>query len=128
MSLPQRSSPEPIPPSLEARLKSTFLATGPSAFTGYVVDPSDLERRFAVEILVDGQPVKVVLADLYEDTLAQVGLGDGYYGFRVSLPTTIADDSLIVEARLANIGTSLGDPILLRPTPARPSPETGQAK
>jgi hypothetical protein len=39
-------------------LRTAFRRTGPSTFSGFAVDPADLARKFTVELIVDGIPVR----------------------------------------------------------------------
>ena len=94
-------------------IRSSFLRVGPRAFRGYATDTSDLTHKFAVEILVDGLAVKLISADAYDGELAQTQVGDGCYGFYVSLPEEFVSARAIVEARLANRGEPVGAPIVL---------------
>jgi O-antigen biosynthesis protein len=95
-------------------LRTDFARSGERSFCGYVVDIGNLRRRFAVEIIVDGYPVKSILADSYVHELARDQVGDGCYGFSLSLPESVVNAGEIVETRLANLGTAVGDPIALK--------------
>src|SRR3974390_3366359 len=94
-------------------LRSAFFRSDERRFCGFVVDSADISRKFAVEILVDGYPVKVMRAeaDVYDLTTEQVG--DGCYGFSCALDEALVRDSSVVEARLANLGIAVGAPIAL---------------
>ena len=94
-------------------LESAFSRAGERRFFGYVVDRNNLSQKFAVEIFVDGVSVRVLRADAYVDELAKIELGDGHYGFSCTLQEAVVGDSAIIEARLANVGTIVGKPILL---------------
>ena len=85
-----------------------------------MVDPGDPVRKFTVEILVDGYPVQVMRADTFVQELATERIGDACYGFSCLLDETMLNDSAVVEARLANLGTAVGAPVAL-------AQETGQA-
>jgi len=98
-------------------LRSAFFRSSERGFSGFVMDPSDLYRKFAVEILVDGYPVRVVRADAAVHDLNTERVGDGCYGFSCSLDDEVLNEAAVVEARLANLGTGVGVPIAL----ARPS-------
>ena len=80
-------------------------------FTGFVVDRTDPGRKFVVELVVDGYPVKCMRAADYVGSLADRGVGDGCYGFSFSLADDGLDDGAVVEARIANTGTAIGQPI-----------------
>src|SRR5580698_3123453 len=121
MRTPRRSAAQA---SIRQKLRTSFSRAGERRFSGYVVDPADLDRRFTIEITVDGYVVRVVRADTYVHELAQQSLGDGFYGFSVSLDSRVMDGSSVVQARLANIGTSVGPAIALeRPAPLADSSE-----
>ncbi|MDX8456000.1 glycosyltransferase [Mesorhizobium sp. VK9D] len=100
-------------PATAHRLWTEFARAGERHFLGFVVDQSDRERKFAVEILVDGYPLKVLLAQDYVHELAAAQVGDGCYGFSFSLDQNVLADGAVVEARLANIGNVVGQPIAL---------------
>lgn len=53
---------------------------------GWAWCPDDPSERVELEVLLDGEPVGTVLADLERPNLAAAGYGDGAYGFRVELP------------------------------------------
>src|SRR6266567_753340 len=92
-------------------LRTAFFRVEEGGFAGHVVDEADLSRRFVVELILDGVPIKLARADAYVDDLAAVG--DGCYGFYFSLPASTLADGFVVEARLANVGTAVDKPILL---------------
>jgi O-antigen biosynthesis protein len=100
-----------LPPNSD--LWTRFARAGERSFVGFVIHLRDLTQKFTVEILVDGFPVQVVRADSYVHELARDGLGDGRFGFSVSLPNNVLGSHAIVEARLANLGTQIGFPIEL---------------
>ena len=77
------------------------------------MDTGNLSQRFVVEILVDGYPVHVIRSDTYVHHLMNERIGDGCYGFSCALQDTVVSDSAVVEARLANLGTVVGAPIVL---------------
>ncbi len=94
-------------------LRTEFHRSGERKFSGFVLDSGDLCRKFAVEIMVDGYPVRVVRADSLVHDLVGERIGDGCYGFSLSLDDGAVSDSAVVEARLANLGTAVGLPIAL---------------
>jgi GT2 family glycosyltransferase len=107
------------------RLRTAFYRSGQRRFSGYVFDPGDPGRRFTVEILVEGYPVRVVRADAFVQDLAGEPAGDGCYGFSCSLPGAAVNDRAVVEARLANVCTAVGTPIALVSDKAPPLSERG---
>jgi GT2 family glycosyltransferase len=106
----------------KSNLRTAFHRTGERRFSGYVVDTNNLDRRFTVEILVDGYPIDVIRSDAYVHQLVTENVGDGYYGFSYALSDAAVSDSAVVEARLANLGTVVGAPILLSQPSADAAP------
>jgi GT2 family glycosyltransferase len=94
-------------------LRTKFAHSGGGEFSGFVCDPTDLQRKFVVELWLDGLPVRLARADGYVPALAAEPLGDGCYGFSFSLAPSFLADSQIAEARLANIGEPVGRPLQL---------------
>jgi GT2 family glycosyltransferase len=107
---------------LRTGLRSAFFRSDERRFSGFVVDTADASRRFAVEILIDGYPVRVIRADADVHDLMTEGVGDGCYGFSCTLDEALVRDSSIVEARLANLGIAVGEPVDL----TQPSKEATQ--
>ena len=95
------------------KLRSEFHRVEDTGFAGYVVDEADPTRRFVVEFILDGWPVKLARADAHVGELAREGLGDGCYGFSFSLPVASLESGIVAEARLANTGAPVGRPIAL---------------
>jgi hypothetical protein len=60
-----------------------------SLIAGWVWDRDQPERRFAVEILVDGELLARVAAHQYREDLKKCGIGAGTYGFRYIPPSSI---------------------------------------
>ena len=110
--------------STKQKLQTAFSRVGERRFSGYAVDPANLDQRFTIEITVDGYVVRVVRADSYVHELAQKSLGDGFYGFSVSLDARVVSGGGVAAARLANLGTDVGPVIALE----RPSPPPLQQK
>jgi GT2 family glycosyltransferase len=96
---------------------------------GHVFDPSDPDRRFVVEVLIDGAPMALGRADRFDADLARKGLGDGCYGFGFVMPPPALASARLIEVRLAN-GEPLGVPLLAQaaPLPAEPVAEAGAAQ
>ena len=94
-------------------LRSAFIRCGDRAFSGFVVDPKNLDHRFSVEILIDGFTVRVIRADASVQELIAEQIGDGSYGFSCSLDAAAVSDGVVIEARLANLGTTVGTPVIL---------------
>ena len=96
-----------------ANLKSRVAALGERTIAGYVVDPDDLEKRFVVELRLDGWPLRLARATRLDSELANDGTGDGCYGFCFELEETVARDGGVVEVALANGAESLAPPLTL---------------
>jgi GT2 family glycosyltransferase len=111
-----------------ARLRTAFYRVEEGGFAGHVVDEADLGRRFVVELMLDGIPIKLARADAYVPDLATEAVGDGCYGFYFSLPPSTLADGVVVEARLANVGTAVDNPIVLAsPSETRSDPRASGA-
>jgi GT2 family glycosyltransferase len=80
--------------------------------SGFVTDPSDPTRKFVVELLLDGLPVRVARADEYVHSLAREDVGDGCYGFSFPLRDELIGEGVVAEARIANIGALIDAPII----------------
>ena len=112
------------------QLQTAFRRTGPRSFAGYAMDPVDLSRHFVIELLVDGIAIAIVRAEEFDPSLLARGLGHGCYGFSFTLPSELAADCTVVEARIANVGTPVGAALLVHgeaqsiaPVPRRPRVE-----
>jgi hypothetical protein len=94
-------------------LETSFTRSGQTFFSGYVVDPGNLARIYTVDVLIDGHVVRTAFANEYVYELAARKIGDGCFGFSVSIQTEVVDDAHVIEARLSNLGTLVGAPIVL---------------
>jgi glycosyltransferase involved in cell wall biosynthesis len=106
---PKKSLPSP-------RLRTAFVRSGERDFSGFIVDLDNPGRKFIAEILVDGYPLKTLRADAYVHDFAFDQAGDCCYGFSFVLPPGMVGNCFVIEARLANLGTSIGVPIELAGT------------
>jgi GT2 family glycosyltransferase len=97
-------------PSARPKLISRLALAHDSTLSGFVFDSETPERRFTVEILLDGLVVRTTYADAFVPELFQQGL-DGAYGFAVAVQPDLLRAASILEARLANLGTPVGQPI-----------------
>jgi GT2 family glycosyltransferase len=102
------------PPNLAGdKFEGAFLRTGQRSFTGHAVDLQDSTRIFTIDVLVDGVTVKTVLANEYRAALALRSENDGYHGFSCSFDGDIIKNAAMVEARLSNLGRTVGKPLPL---------------
>jgi GT2 family glycosyltransferase len=82
--LPGGAAPSHRPPA--AGLVEGAVEIGPpSRLTGWAWAPADPARRLRIEILAGERLLAVVTADKQRDELSERRLGDGRYGFEVSL-------------------------------------------
>jgi GT2 family glycosyltransferase len=95
------------------QLRSDFFRLDRESFAGYVADKTDLDRRFVVELWLDGYPFKIARADAYSSELYIENIGDGCYGFVFTIPEQAIDQAAVVEVRLANTRIPIGQPIEL---------------
>ena len=92
-------------------MRTAFHRSGERRFYGFVIDDDNPSEKFCVEILVDGVSVRLLRADAHVQELVNEKTGDGCYGFSCSLDAKIVHETAVVEARLANLGTTIGTPI-----------------
>jgi O-antigen biosynthesis protein len=97
-----------------APLEASFLRLDQDTFGGYVVDRADLAHIFTVDVLLDGVQIKAAIASEYVHQLSMRGIGDGCYGFSLPFDSNSIGNSQIIEARLSNLGTPVGVPIILK--------------
>lgn len=107
-------------------LHTAFSWSGKRILSGFVVDLSDPARKFVVELLIDGLPVKVVRADEFADELVRQNIGDGCYGFSFLLRDELVNGGLVAEARIANLGKIIGSPIVFNHPPRIGRSNTGR--
>lgn len=101
-------------PLLSDSLETSLQWTHDRVFSGFVFDAADPGRTFVVELLIGGYPVKCSRAADYVDALVARGIGNGCYGFSFSLADDVLHDEAVVEARIANLATAVGEPIVIR--------------
>jgi len=86
-----------------ATLRITARLAPPHGLVGHIVDPADPDRRFVVELLIDGYARDVVRADSPGLELDADGLGREH-GFRFELPLMLKQmrNPPLLELRIAN--------------------------
>ena len=97
-------------PAAKPKLFSRLALAHDNTVSGFVFDPEAPERRFTVDILLDGLVLRTTYADALVPELFEQGL-DGAYGFAVTLEPDLLRAASGLEARLANLGTPVGHPI-----------------
>src|SRR5438874_4392094 len=106
-----RARRAPTGPEMRDSLDCAFRRSGQRNFAGHAVDLKDPTRIFTIDVLVDGCVVKTVVANEYQPELIAGNNSDGYHGFSCSLSNDILKNASVVEARLSNLGKSIGSPI-----------------
>lgn len=89
------------------KLISRLALAQDNTVSGFVFDPEAPERRFTIDILLDGLVLRTTYADALVPELPTPGL-DGAYGFAVTLEPDLLRTASVLEARLANLGTPVG--------------------
>src|SRR4030088_427008 len=92
------------------RLKMAFARVNANVFVGHVCDPAEPERRFSVELLIDGLVVQTAYADRFTTKLSP-SIGDGCYGFVIPVVGSLLESARVAEARVANLGDPSGAPL-----------------
>ncbi len=105
-----------------------FEQSGPTSFTGYVVDQDDLTLRHVIDILGDGVPLALVRCTMPCDELVASGKGDGCYGFSVDFDPETLGRFKFIEARIANTAISLGQAIPIALSEPETHSATGEVK
>jgi GT2 family glycosyltransferase len=100
--------------NVQSRLKSEAALVSETRIRGYVLDPSDPDTRFVVELLLDGTPVQLARANIFDPRLWDLGFGDGCYRFAFTLPADVLSSAFQAEVRLANTNQVVGTPLLFR--------------
>jgi len=95
--------------------------TGARSFQGAVWNSADPLRKYVVECFIDGLPVELAHADLFDASLKNAG--DGCHGFFFEIAQAFLEDAKTLEIRLANLSTLVGEPISLRDE--KPAPDAG---
>ncbi|HEU4804193.1 MAG TPA: glycosyl transferase, partial [Nitrobacter sp.] len=77
--------------------------------SGFVFDPEAPERRFTVDILLDGLVLKTTYADAFAPEYSQQD--QSTCGFAVTIDPELLRAARHLSARLANLGTPVGHSI-----------------
>jgi GT2 family glycosyltransferase len=64
---------------------------GDHVLRGWMTDRNDPDRRFRLEILIDGDSLGIVTADRLDPKLVALGEGDGRYAFAAMIPARYRD-------------------------------------
>ena len=112
----------------ETTLESAAELLAEREIAGFVFDRAAPERRFVVELWLDGQSARIARANLFDPELRAVGRGDGCYRFVFALDAETAEGACIAEIRLANTDVGVGAPIALASAPVAPVRSGGEAR
>lgn len=100
-----RSGPKPAGPLFHLE------RTGRTVLTGHAFDPSAPERRFVVELVLNGIETEVRRADLFDPALLVRFGGDGCHGFRFDLDPDLVPSLRTGAVRLANSAEPVGSEV-----------------
>lgn len=109
MSMSRLSVPQPEP-SIRPKLVSRLELAREGTLSGFVFDSHAPERRFTVEILLDGLVFSTAYADAFVPELAEQSL-QASCGFAITIEPDLLRAAHTLEARLANLGTPVGHPV-----------------
>jgi glycosyltransferase involved in cell wall biosynthesis len=59
---------------------------------GWIADKNNPNESVEVEIIIDGEKIKQIIADIFRQGLLDTGFGDGKHGFHVLIPDKFFDD------------------------------------
>ena len=107
-------------PVAEPKLVTRLALGRDGTVSGYVFDPQAPERRFTVDILLDGLVLRTIHADAFVPELAEQ-VEAGTYGFAVTIDPDLLRAANLLAARVANLGTPVGRPIDLGDDSAAPA-------
>src|SRR5271170_2768059 len=65
-----------------------------ATITGWVADSERLDRRLRLELLIDGETVLRTVAERFRSDVEAAGVGDGRYGFEITVPAKYCDGAL----------------------------------
>lgn len=102
--------------------RSSFRRLDETTFCGHAYWSETPRARFVIEILLDGEPVGLVRAEQFDPTLRAAGCGDGCFGFTYIAKKQQLVSGRLAQARLANLGNPVGQPIDLAMDAYKPAP------
>jgi GT2 family glycosyltransferase len=99
-------------PIARPKLVSRLSLGDDDTVSGFVFEPEAPERRFTVDILLDGLVLKTVYADAFAPECSEQDHSNTC-GFAVTIDSNLLRAARLLSARLANLGTPVGQPIEL---------------
>lgn len=106
-------------PVAEPKLVTRLALAQDGTVSGFVFDPQAPERRFTVDILLDGLVLRTTHADAFVPDLPRQDQTSAC-GFAVTIDPNLLRAARLLSARLANLGTPVGHPIDLENDSAAP--------
>jgi GT2 family glycosyltransferase len=88
-----------------------FYRLNETAFCGHALWHHDPLLRCVVEMVLDGEPIGLVRAEQFDPELRAAGHGDGCYGFTFVAKKQQLNGQRMLEARIANLGIAVGQPV-----------------
>lgn len=83
--------------------------------SGWIWNSRYQDSKYAVEILSDGQIVAEGMANLFRSDLLENGVGDGYFGFSITLPISVRDGfAHTISARIKHTQVNLTGSIIYK--------------
>lgn len=100
---------EPLAPGI----LGAFAPLDATTIVGYAFAQERLSQRIVVELILDGVPTQLARADRFHSGLHKLGIGDGCYGFHLTVPQDQLLLARAVNVRVANSHEALGqDPTI----------------
>jgi hypothetical protein len=124
------------PPHGGGALQGHVDEAGDAGIEGWAWDPQAPGRRVRLELREDERQLATATAEMFRPDLALAGIGDGWHGFRIALPSALAAGPHLVQLRCLETGAVLpGSPVAIEvpsldrvalPVPAgEAGPDTG---
>ncbi|MDA9543248.1 glycosyl transferase [Bradyrhizobium sp. CCBAU 45321] len=105
-----RLSCHPSESSIRPKLVSRLELARDGTLSGFVYDAQAPERRYSVEIFLDGLVFSTTYADAFVPELAEQA-HQACCGFAITIEPDLLRAARTLEARLANLGTPVGQPV-----------------
>lgn len=106
----RRGEAEPAPAPRAEGIVARLSRTGAAVLEGHVFDAGDPDRRFVVELVLNGLATAVARAELFDAALGPAG-GDGCHGFCFHIDPAMLPELGTAAVRIANTGESVGEAV-----------------
>ncbi|BAR63482.1 GT2 family glycosyltransferase [Bradyrhizobium diazoefficiens] len=107
-----RLSRQPSERTIRPKLVSRLELARDGTLSGFVYDAQEPERRYSIEILLDGLVFSTTYADAFVPELAEQA-HQASCGFAITIEPDLLRAARTLEARLANLGTPVGQSVNL---------------